>query len=521
MIVIGLGGLLNDAACALLKNGEVLAAVEEAKVNRGYKPGGLPKAAIEECLRLSHATRDQVDCVAIVRPLAQGPEAELYLALRDQFPHAEVVVVEHHLAHGASTFYASPFDEATVLTLDYAGDFRCGSRWKASGHLWEKEKDWYYPDSLGRLYSAVTELLGFRARGEEHKVQWLSASGDARFVPLFRQMVSDSARLDASYFDGNRLAAGGFSRRFFEALGLSDESAIPAVLAPSIAYGVQRVVEETALHLAGSGENLCLAGGLFFNALLVEFLERSGRWKNVFVQAAAGNAGTALGAVYHVWHQLKKHSRHASKSTLLLGPGYGIDEIKQVLENCKLGFSYLRSTDDALETAVRMLSEHKIVAWMQGRMEFGPRALGNRSILASPLDPYSTENLNVFIKHREPFRKFAASVPAELVSEYFDAGPNARTISTVGRVREAYKKTFEPAILGEDMVRVHAVEESENPLFHKLLHEAGKSSGLPVLYNTSFNLFGDPLVSTPRDAVRSFYSSGIDVLFVGNFLLEK
>jgi carbamoyltransferase len=192
-----------------------------------------------------------------------------------------------------------------------------------------------------------------------------------------------------------------------------------------------------------------------------------------------------------------------------------------VLENCKLRFQYLRSTDDLLTTAVRMLGEHKIVAWMHGRMEFGPRALGNRSILASPLDPYSTENLNVFIKHREPFRKFAASVPVELASEFFEVGPNARHLATVGRVRHAYRKTFETAILGHDMVRVHTVSEADNPLYHHLLNEAGKATGLPVLYNTSFNLFGDPLVSTPRDAVRSFYSSGIDALFVGNFLVEK
>ncbi len=526
MIVLGLGGLLNDPACALLKNGEVLAAVEEAKLTRGQRPGGLPHAAIEECLRLSSATRDQVDCVALVRPIssrpiAQGPGAELHLTLREQFPHAEVVVVEHHMAHAASAFFASPFEEAAVLTLDHAGDFRCGARWRASGGQIELEKEWSYPDSLGRLYGAVTELLGFRARADEHKVQWLSASGDDRFVPLFRQMVSDSARLDAAYFDGNRLSAGGFSRKFFDALGLADGAKIPPVLASSIARGLQKTVEETVLALAGEGGNLCLAGGLFFNALLVESIERSGRWKNVFVQAAAGNAGTALGAVYHVWHQLKKRPRHAGAGTLLLGPSYGVDEIKQVLENCKLGFSYLRSIDDVLASAVKMLGEHKIVAWMQGRMEFGPRALGNRSILASPLDPYSTENLNIFIKHREPFRKFAASVPAELAAEYFDAGPNAQSIATVGRVREAHKNTFAPAIFGEDMVRVHTVSEQENPLFHRLLHEAGKSSGLPVLYNTSFNLFGDPLVSTPRDAVRSFYSSGIDVLFVGNFMLEK
>jgi carbamoyltransferase len=154
-------------------------------------------------------------------------------------------------------------------------------------------------------------------------------------------------------------------------------------------------------------------------------------------------------------------------------------------------------------------------------MEFGPRALGNRSILASPLNPYSTENLNAFIKHRESFRKFAASVPAEIASEYFEVGPNARFLATVGRVKPAHRKTFESATLGGGLIRVHTVEATVNPLYHRLLHEAGKTTGLPVLYNTSFNLFGDPLVCTPRDAVRSFYSSGIDALFAGNFLVEK
>jgi carbamoyltransferase len=170
---------------------------------------------------------------------------------------------------------------------------------------------------------------------------------------------------------------------------------------------------------------------------------------------------------------------------------------------------------------VAQISENKIVAWMHGRMEFGPRALGNRSILASPLDTYSTENLNQYIKHREPFRKFAASVPAEVAAEYFEVGENARFLATVGSVRPAYRDRFQGAILAGDLVRVHAVSEEDNPLYWKLLHAAGKKTGLPVLYNTSFNLFHDPLVCTPRDAVRSFYSSGIDAMFVGNFLLQK
>ena len=279
------------------------------------------------------------------------------------------------------------------------------------------------------------------------------------------------------------------------------------------------MTEERTIAMAGSGENLCLAGGLFYNALLIEALERSGRWKNVFVQPAAGNPGTAIGAALYVWRQ--RQPGGAFTLSMMLGPEYGLEDVKRVLENCKLRFRFLRSTEDLLTSAVAMLGERKIIAWMQGAMEFGPRALGNRSILASPLDPYSTENLNVFIKHREPFRKFAASVPAELAADYFDAGPNARFLATVGRVKAEHRKTFAAAILGDGLVRVHSVAESDNPLYHRLLHQAGKATGLPVLYNTSFNLFGDPLVSTPRDAVRSFYSSGIDALFAGNFVVEK
>ena len=514
MVILGLGGLLHDTACAGVKDGELRAAVEEAKLARHVVPGAIPRAAIDECLRLAGAERADVDCVAIARPFARGPESLFHLALRDEFPNGEIAVVEHHAAHAASAFFASPFEEATVLTLDHAGDFRCGARWQASGTQLQVEKEWYYPDSLGRLYGAVTELLGFRARADEHKVQWLSTSGDDRFALVFAEILAEPPRLDASFFDGNRHTSGGFGAKFYDRVGLPNGARIPPALAPSVARGLQKTIEETVLQLAGEGENLALAGGLFYNALLVEFLERSGRWKNVFVQPAAGNAGTALGAAFQV-------SRKHYSGSLLLGPSYGQEEIKQVLENCKLRFHYLRSTAELLETAVRLLGEHKIVAWMHGRMEFGPRALGNRSILASPLNPYSTENLNVFIKHREQFRKFAASVPAELASEYFEAGCNARNLATVGRVKPKHRKTFASAILGEDIVRVHTVSEADNPLYHRLLHEAGKATGLPVLYNTSFNLFGDPLVSTPRDAVRSFYSSGIDALFAGNFLLEK
>jgi carbamoyltransferase len=343
----------------------------------------------------------------------------------------------------------------------------------------------------------------------------MSAAGQPEFRDLFLQIIGDAPQVDRSYFDMGRLTFGGFSARFYKRLGLADHAPVPERLRADIAASLQSAVTEVVLRLAGHGANLCLAGGLGFNALLVAALEQSGHFENVFVQPAAGNAGTALGAVLSV------HGAHVDVADYCLGPGFTAEEIKQVLENCKLRFRYLMTTDEIIDTAVAQLGEQKIVAWMQGRMEFGPRALGNRSILASPTDPYSTENLNAYIKHREAFRKFAASVPAELADQYFIAGPNARNLATVGRVRPAHRKAFEGAILADDLIRVHTVRSEDNPMYWRLLHAAGAKTGMPVLYNTSFNLFGEPLVCTPRDAVRSFYSSGIDAMFVGNFFLQK
>lgn len=525
MVILGIGGIRNDAACAILVDGELKAAVEQKKVARYHRVGELPDSAIDECLKIAKADRARIDTVALVRPIGGGTETTLHLELRAMFPNAQVVVLDHHTAHAASAYYASPFEQATVLTLDRQGDLRCGSRWNAKGTHLDLDRELYFPDSIGDLYTRVTELLGYQPNADEHKVQWLSTSGDDRFVPLFEEMLGAGAsgwpRHDRGYFDSHRMGKGGFSARLYKAIGVEEGHAIPNDLRAHVAAGIQRATERTVLAMAGSGENLALAGGLAFNALLVAALEHSGKWKQVFVQPAAGNSGTALGAAFYAWHNIHREQRRFGMETLFLGPAYSAEEIKQVLENCKLRFKYLLTTGELIDRAVEELNDHRIIAWMHGRMEFGPRALGNRSILAAPQNQYSTENLNAFIKHREPFRKFAASVPAELADQYFEAGENARFLATVGRVKPAHRKTFEAATLGGDLVRVHKVNQADNPLYWELLHAFGKATGLPVLYNTSFNLFGDPLVCSPRDAVRSFYSSGIDSLFVGGFLLQK
>jgi carbamoyltransferase len=522
MIILGFGGILSNAACVLMRDGSLVAAVEENKLSRSHVPGNLPEQAISECLRIGRVKPDQVDCVALARPFSEGPEASIHLQIRSRFPNSRFVVVEHHTAHAASAYFLSPFDDAVVLTLDRAGDFRCGARWRAHGNEIQLEKELYYPDSLGDLYGRVTELLGYTPNADEHKVQWLSTSGDDRFVPLFEAVLNwtekDWPRLERAFFDHHQVGMGGFSAKFRASLGVAENASVPTKMKAHVAAGLQRAVERAVVRMAGDTQRICIAGGLGMNVLLVASLEKE---RDVFVQPAAGNAGTAIGAVLHAWHSVYRQSPRASLGDLCLGPEFSAEDTKQVLENCKLRFRYLLTTDDVIEAAIKQLNENHIVAWMHGRMEFGPRALGNRSILASPRNPYSTENLNAFIKHREAFRKFAASVPADVANEYFDVGPNARYLATVGKVKPQHRKTFDAAILGESWVRVHTVRQEDNPLYYRLLQEAGRTTGLPVLYNTSFNLFGDPLVCTPRDAARSFYSSGIDSMFVGHFLLQK
>lgn len=497
MTILGIGGLHDDPACAILRNGHILAAVEEEKL-RHPSNGAWPRRAIETVLRTAGVT--EVNCLALVRPF--GPA--IVAAAREQFPDARLVMVDHHAAHAAAAYYLSGFDDATILTLDRYGDARCGATWRGQGTRITMESEAIYPDSLGELYSRTTQRLGFQANADEHKVQWLSAEGQPLLKDAFRALLPTPAanwgRLDWAAFDALNFA------------GIRPED---------VAASLQAALEEMVLGLAGDSENLCVAGGVFYNAMLVAALENSGRWKRVFVQPAAGDPGAALGAACHAWHQTYGQESRVGLPSLALGPSFKPEEIKQVLENCKLNFRTLLTSDEVITRAVALLNDNAIIAWMQDRMEFGPRALGNRSILASPRDPYASENLNTFIKHREGFRKFAASVPAEVASEYFEFGENARFLATVARVKPAWRKTFASALLGEDRIRLHVVEAEANPFYHRLLHAAGLSSGLPVLYNTSFNLFGDPLVCTPRDAVRSFYSSGIDALFVGAFLLEK
>src|SRR5579883_2868804 len=333
MLILGIGGILGDAACAVLKDGELVAAVEEAKLSRhgasSARGGEVPTQSIATCLELAGARPDQVDAVAVVRPI---PDHEFHLKLRSQFPNSRLLIVEHHQAHAASAYYPSPFDQATVLSLDRGGDFRCGSIWRAFGTTLAIDHEQYLSDSLGDFYGRVTELLGFNAAADEHKVQWLSVTGDDRFRGLFLEILcpgESGVRIDRSFYSGERLKNGRFSSRFYERRGLKDGEPVPDELRPHIAADAQPAVEDAAIRMAGTGRNLCVAGDLGLNSLLVAALESRSGFQNVFVQPAAGNAGTAIGAVLDAWHGSFRQTRRVALRTLCLGPAFSAGDIKQ------------------------------------------------------------------------------------------------------------------------------------------------------------------------------------------------
>lgn len=543
--ILGISGGGHDAAAALLKGPDLIAAIEEHKLARVRRSGGLPAGAIQYCLQAGRVKPKEIDYIALARPLHGEPGSRASepwgpKQLKQEYPSSKILVLDHHLCHAAAAYFPSPFEQACVLTLDETGDLKTGSLSLARGNAIEPLEDAYFPDSIGNVFSRATALAGFTAGSDEHKLQWLSAWGNPVYASVFREIFERDAdsvlSVDQSYFLGNRNERGGFGEKFFTATGIDPAGPLGEQTQADLAASAQQALEEVVMEIAyrlrarTPETPLVLGGGVALNSLLVEKLETSGMFPDVFVQPAAGNAGNAIGAALYCAHSLLGLTPRMCMEHLYYGPEYAVSEIKDVLENCKLQFRYLQTREEILTAAVSILRQNHILGWFQGRAEFGPRALGARSILGSPLGPYVSDNLNQYVKHRERFRPFAASVTQERSGEFFEYGPTAKFLVSVGRIKPQSEQTFAANLLpgrqqrsgaGVARIRVHVVERSVNPLFWGLLEAFGHATGLPVLFNTSFNLFGEPLVCSPRDAVRSFFCSGIDHLILGNFLLSK
>lgn len=576
MNILGISGQERDAAAALIQDGRVAAAIEEEKLARirhvgmNYL-GGLPERAIAFCLERARLTFDDLDYVAYYlephklfhREIAFNSSRATQAAEQasiEEFPpyfveglnalkqrlktkrmaesrlssRGHFVQVPHHLAHAASSFYVSGFSRAAILSADNKGDMTSTALITGDGGKMTVNAEAQFPNSIGLVFSAVTAALGFGYDNDWHKTMWLAPTGE----PEFEETLNDLLTVDSNglplvnqdYFEASFRGTMSLSKRFFDAIGIEarrkDEpiSTRHRNLAASLQSCVEGALCEMASRLRDrtGEENLCLAGGVALNSLINAAIERRAGYSRVFIQPAAGNAGCSIGAALYVWHQmLNNQQRGYTMEHAFLGPTYDDDTIKSVLDNCKLAYEYSLTEDKLIAEVARMLGQGRIVGWFRGAMEFGPRTLGARSILASPTSEMMRDNLNSFIKHREDYRPFSAAIPEERAAEFFEPSALTGFLQGVSRVKESTQRLIPAAVFGDGLVRVQTVNRKTNPPFWKLLTKFGETSGVPVLLNTSFNLFGEPVVSTPREAVRGFYCSGIDCLAIGNFLIKK
>ena len=538
MNILGISTPGANAAAVLFDERGIVAAIEEEKLTRLNESQALPQSALQQVLAAASLSLSDVASIAFADRGINGrsgrkknPSREAMLAsLRQLLAGRRFHSFDHHLCHAASAFYTSDFSRALVLTLDHGGSFSGSVALGEDDHL-KPLHSLAFPNSFGWFYSRVTQLAGLRPQRDEHKLQWLSKDGEPEYLEAFRKLFTWNSKslpsLDRRYFAPGPDGTGIFAPRFYRELGLS-RSAAPAdrSVRANLARSAQKALEELVLRFAENirdqigADSLCLAGGVFQNVLLVRALEERSSFRNVYVQPVAGNAGTAVGAAFLARKKATGRSSRAPLGSLALGPEPSSHEIKSVLDNCKIVYKYLNSEDELLDETSRQLERGKIVGWYQGRTEFGHRALGHRSLLASPFNDYVLDNVNQFIKHREEFHPFALSLPAERAHEFFDCGPNCRFMASLGDLKNPIAG-LERFSFNGSAVRVHTVERQANPLFWKLLHKFGETAPAPILVNTSFNLFGEPLVTDPRSAVRSFYCSGVDALAIGSFLVVK
>jgi carbamoyltransferase len=585
--ILGISAYYHDSAAALLSDGTIIAAAQEERFSRKKNDERFPRNAVAFCLKQGGLAEADLDAVVFYdKPIIKFTRLlESYLAvapggwltfpralpswlgeklnlpdtLRYEMPglrrEAPVLFTEHHQAHAASAFFPSPFDEAAVLTVDGVGEWATTTIGVGRGNDLEMLKELKFPHSLGLLYSAFTAYCGFRINSGEYKLMGLAPYGEPRFVKVIYDHLVDvkedgSLQLNLDYFHflrGLRMTNAKFDRLFG---GPPRQPETPVEQRHmDVARSIQTVTEEIMLRLARHArdetgmKHLCMAGGVALNCVANGRILREKIFERIWIQPAAGDAGGALGAALAVWHL---HQDHPQPRTLIppdamrgsfLGPEFSDHEIETLLRGHQAVYRKLE-TEALLEEAAGLLGNEKIVGWVQGRMEFGPRALGHRSILGDPRSPRMQSLLNLKVKFRESFRPFAPAVLRERAAEFFELEEDSPYMLFVAPVHPDQRLATPPPAAGldrlkqlrsrlpaithvDDSARVQTVTAEQNPLFYRLLKRFEAETGCPVLMNTSFNVRGEPVVCTPDDAYRCFVNTEMDYLAIGNFLLER
>ncbi len=558
MNIIGVSAGYHDSACSLIRDGALVAAVQEERFSRVKNDRALPRQAFRYCLRAGGLSIADVDCVAYYEDpelklgrqiwMSQLPElgterrsnlTRQLLRIRPQDAIQEILgyegpleIVDHHLSHAASSYFCSGYDEAAILTVDGVGDWPTTTYAAARGMQIERLESVDFPDSLGLFYSAVTGYLGFEVNEGEYKIMGLAPYGEPAYVEQLRQVIAAGEggqyRLDMKYFGFMRKDCM-YSEEFVALLGRPARAPGSPVeqFHSDIARSAQVVLQEILLakvrylHERVPAENLCLAGGVALNVVANARVLREGPFKKLFVQPAAGDAGGAIGAAAVAYVRKTGHRPlQAALRHVLLGPSVESEEIRHLLEGSTAPFEDFHDREpELLSRVVDHLLDGKVVGWFHGRCEFGPRALGARSILADPRRPEMRDRINASVKKRESFRPFAPSVLEEEQSRHFDLQhPSPFMLETCQVTSELEL----PAITHVDgSARVHTVSAADNRRFWLLLQEFHRRSGCPILLNTSFNMRGEPIVGSAVDALACFAASSIDILVLEDFLLDR
>ena len=588
--ILGISAFYHDSAAALVIDGEVVAAAQEERFTRKKHDYEFPAHAIRYCLDEAGLTPEQLDYVGFYEKpflkferlletyLSYAPRGfqsflkfvplwarqklhlprEIAKGLEGRY-HKQIVFTEHHESHAASAFFPSPFDEAAILTLDGVGEWATTTYGVGQGNRIELTHEQRFPHSIGLLYSAFTYFTGFRVNSGEYKLMGLAPYGEPKYVDRIREHLIDlkddgSFRMDMSYFnycEGLKMTSSKFDE-LFDGPPRKPEAPITA-REMDLAASIQEVTEEIMLrstrhvHAETGQRNLCLAGGVALNCVGNGRILREGPFENVWIQPAAGDAGGALGVALFIWHQLLGNSRTPiqpdGQQGSLLGPRSSPDAIRIFLG--KVGAVYEEQPDDAAlcETVADLMANEKVVGWFQGRMEFGPRALGARSIIGDARSVKMQSVMNLKIKFRESFRPFAPSVLRDSVDEYFEMRPGEDSpyMLLVAPVQDHRRLTDSasghdargldklkvprsdiPAVTHVDYsARVQTVDAERNGLYAELIRAFEKKTGCPVVINTSFNIRGEPIVCTPEHAYRCFMSTNMDVLVLERFVLLK
>jgi len=593
MKILGISAYYHDSAAALVEDGRIVAAAQEERFSRKKHDAGFPRNAVAYCLREGGVRLAQIDRVVFYdkpwikfermletymgfapkglksfltsMPLWLKEKLNLKSLLKRELAALgecktvelpPLLFTEHHQAHAASAFFPSPFDRAAVLCLDGVGEWATTSLWLGEDNRLTAQWEIDFPHSLGLLYSAFTYYTGFKVNSGEYKLMGLAPYGEPKYADRIMTHLLDlkadgTFRLDSDYFNyatGLTMTSGKFDE-LFGAPPREPESPLTQ-REMDLASSIQAVTEEVVIRLARTArkelgvEYLCLAGGVALNCVANGKILREGIFRNIWVQPAAGDAGGALGAALAGWHLYNGGARLATGADQMrgafLGPSFGDDEIRHALEAS--GAAYERFEDDELlDRVAEALSHGAVVGWFDGRMEFGPRALGARSIIGDARDTRMQSVMNLKIKYRESFRPFAPSVLAERVGDYFDLDRPSPYMALVAPVREELRTPMSadqerlfgieklnvprstiPAVTHVDYsARIQTVHRETNPRYHELIRRFEALTGCAVIVNTSFNVRGEPIVCTPEDAYRCFMRTGMDYLVVGNYLLAK